>query len=153
MVNLDDFDDSSILNIIKPQEATQSGPKSLLITPSPLYVLKLFNTDGKKIFLNITTHDKIPNPEPKTEEEMFILMNQVFSDADDQTMVDYRIPMSIGEPHMEVDNRSEMSTAYDVIVHEEFGKMTQSSEAHFQFFLHRKGNEKMLQNLKKILGL
>lgn len=47
----------------------------------------------------------------------------------------YRVPMSLGEPHVEVDNRGQGCTAYDVVINPMFYNKIQNSELFKSFFL------------------
>lgn len=68
--------------------------------PTPEFVMKLRNSKEEKVFINICTSDKIPPAKEITDEKLVEILESV-----DPTQ--YRVPMSLGEPHVEVDNRGQ----------------------------------------------
>lgn len=68
--------------------------------PKPGYVMKLRNSKDEKVFINVCTSDKIPAPKEVSDQELTEILQSV-----DPTQ--YRVPMSLGEPHVEVDNRGQ----------------------------------------------
>ena len=129
-----------ILDILKQNELEKQAAeiKRIEVTPEPVYCLKLRSTDDKKIFVNVCEHKKLPAPKDRTDEQIFMMMQQILSDEDENTMMDYRAPMSIGEPHVETDKKGELVTCYDVVLSPRFVRKTVGSggNAHFTFLLH-----------------
>ncbi|XP_018007298.1 PIH1 domain-containing protein 1 [Hyalella azteca] len=121
-----DVDESILTNSLRlhggvdaPQELSQLLPDPRLanaITISPLPGMcvktKLLRGDNK-IFINVCTSGTIPPPEDLTDDELLEILN-----SDEPS--DFRIPMSIGAPHEEVDKKGKSCTAYDVVVNPEF---------------------------------
>ena len=66
------------------------------------------------MFINICTSSSVPAPKTISEQELLEILDK-YDDESDET-VSYRVPMSIGEGHTELDNKSKACTAYDVIV-------------------------------------
>ena len=66
--------------------------------PKPGFVLKTKTLKGEKVFINICTSEKVPSPRDISEEELAELIS---SETADPTQ--FRVPMSLGEPHAEVD--------------------------------------------------
>ena len=127
-----------VLNIIKQQAANSPipPPTRIEIHPKPEFCLKLRKqSDDSKIFINVCSHEKIPAPKDKSEEELAHLVQQILKDDDESMMIDYRVAMSIGEPHME-SSKDDLCVAYDVVLNGQFVKKTLHSEAHFTFLLH-----------------
>ena len=71
-------------------------PDRLEFIPSPRYVLKTRTSDEAKVFINVCTSDKVPTPQEISEEELAEILNS-------EDAIKYRVPMSLGEPHAEVD--------------------------------------------------
>ncbi|MBN3309824.1 PIHD1 protein, partial [Amia calva] len=91
---------------------------SRLITPQPGLCIKTVSSQGTKVFVNICQSPQIPPPPPLTEAGLVKLLQ-----SDDPSS--YRVPMSLGEPHAEIDNSGQGCTAYDVVINDEFFKKTQ----------------------------
>lgn len=68
--------------------------------PKPGYVMKLRNSQNEKVFINVCTSDKVPVPKDVSDQELAEILQSV-----DPTQ--YRVPMSLGEPHAEVDNKGQ----------------------------------------------
>ena len=68
--------------------------------PKPGYVIKLRSSKDEKVFINVCTSDKIPAPKEVSDQELVDILQSV-----DPTQ--YRVPMSLGEPHVELDNRGQ----------------------------------------------
>lgn len=73
---------------------------SVEFVPKPGYVMKLRNKKEEKVFINICTSEKVPAAKNVSDEELVEVLQSV-----DPTQ--YRVPMSLGEPHVEVDNRGQ----------------------------------------------
>lgn len=87
---------------------------SRVIRPQPGLCVKTFTLpDKRKVFVNICQSAAVPPPPPLSREALVELL-----ESEDPT--GYRVPMSIGEAHTEVDNNSQGCTAYDVVISEEF---------------------------------
>ena len=68
--------------------------------PKPGYVMKLRNKKEEKVFINVCTSEKVPAAKEISDEELVKVLQSV-----DPTK--YRVPMSLGEPRVEVDNRGQ----------------------------------------------
>ena len=78
----------------------QLNPDRHEFVPKPGYVMKLRNSKNEKVFINVCTSDKIPAPKEVSDQELTEILQSL-----DPTQ--YRVPMSLGEPHVELDNRGE----------------------------------------------
>ncbi|CAG0884764.1 unnamed protein product [Cyprideis torosa] len=107
----------------------QPNLPSKTIVPKPGFCVKtLVRKTKEKVFINICHSDEVPCPKPNlTEQE---LAAKIDTDEIDQ----YRIPMSIGEPHSEVDKSGKFCQAYDVIINSAFFEKVENEEL-FRIFL------------------
>ncbi|XP_052243127.1 PIH1 domain-containing protein 1-like isoform X3 [Dreissena polymorpha] len=98
------------------------------VTPKPGFCIKTKNSNKEKVFINICTAENVPAPKEMSDEDLIKLL-----ESEDPT--GYRIPMSIGEPHAEMDKAGGGCTAYDVVVSPEFMQKMGVSELFRTFFL------------------
>nr|XP_046162343.1 PIH1 domain-containing protein 1 [Oncorhynchus gorbuscha]XP_046162344.1 PIH1 domain-containing protein 1 [Oncorhynchus gorbuscha] len=102
---------------------------SRVIRPQPGLCVKTFTLPDKlKVFVNICQSAAVPPPPPLSREALVELL-----ESEDPT--GYRVPMSIGEAHTEVDNNSQGCTAYDVVISEEFFQKCQKDPLFQQFLI------------------
>ncbi|XP_075392895.1 PIH1 domain-containing protein 1 isoform X2 [Tenrec ecaudatus] len=101
------------------QQAQSSRPESTPIQPQPGFCIKTNSSDGK-VFINICHSPSIPPPADVTEDELLRMLEE------DQS--GFRIPMSLGEPHAELDAKGQGCTAYDVAVNSDFYWRIQNSD-------------------------
>ncbi|XP_078483061.1 PIH1 domain-containing protein 1-like [Ciona intestinalis] len=103
------------------------------IKPTPGCCIKTKNTENKeKVFINICTSSTVPTPETITEQELIKMLENL---DDPNETVNYRIPMSIGEAHAEVDNHGKGCIAYDVIINPNYLYTIKNSNVFFGFFM------------------
>ncbi|KAG9463131.1 hypothetical protein GDO78_022345, partial [Eleutherodactylus coqui] len=92
------------------------------------FCIKTRTSKNAKIFINICKSNQIPAPPDLTEQELVNIL-----ESDDPS--GYRVPMSLGEPHVEVDNSGSGCTAYDIVINSTFfGKIT-NNEVFREFFI------------------
>uniref|UniRef100_A0A3P8ZS60 PIH1 domain-containing protein 1 n=1 Tax=Esox lucius TaxID=8010 RepID=A0A3P8ZS60_ESOLU len=101
--------------LLQTMETRQSKiPESKVIRPQPgLCVKTLTLPDKQKVFVNICQSATVPTPPQLSREKLVELL-----ESEDPS--GYRVPMSLGEPHTEVDNSFQGCTAYDVVISEDF---------------------------------
>ncbi|TMS14881.1 hypothetical protein E3U43_021343 [Larimichthys crocea] len=105
------------------------NPDSKLIRPQPGICVKTLSEPSKqKIFINICQSNLVPPPPELSREELVELLQ-----SEDPS--GYRVPMSLGEPHIEIDNSSQGCTAYDVVINQEFFQMCQKDPLFQQFVI------------------
>ncbi|XP_071759560.1 PIH1 domain-containing protein 1 [Centroberyx gerrardi] len=105
------------------------SPDSKVIRPQPgMCVKTVSQPDQQKIFVNICQSTSVPPP-PELSKEALVELLQ----SEDPT--GYRVPMSLGEPHTEIDNSSQGCTAYDVVVSQEFFQKCQKDPLFQQFLI------------------
>ncbi|XP_030649236.1 PIH1 domain-containing protein 1 [Chanos chanos] len=110
----------------KMQSETSS---SRVIRPHPGICVKTLSLpDKQKVFLNICQSPAVPPPPPLSREALVELL-----ESEDPT--GYRVPMSLGEPHTELDNSSKGCTVYDVVINDEFFQKCQKDDLFQQFLL------------------
>ncbi|XP_029109755.1 PIH1 domain-containing protein 1 [Scleropages formosus] len=103
------------------------GADSRVIKPEPGFCVKTFSVpDKQKVFVNICQSPAIPPPPHLSKQELLDLLQ-----SDDPT--GYKVPMSLGEPHAELDNNSQGCTAYDVVINSEFLEKCQREQLFLQF--------------------
>ncbi|XP_036409237.1 PIH1 domain-containing protein 1 [Megalops cyprinoides] len=102
---------------------------SKVIRPQPGLCVKTVSlTDKQKVFVNICQSPALPPPPHLSKEELLELL-----ESDDPT--GYKVPMSLGEPHTEMDNNSQGCTAYDVVINNEFFQKCQKDPLFLQFVI------------------
>ncbi|XP_029063212.1 PIH1 domain-containing protein 1 isoform X3 [Monodon monoceros] len=98
------------------QQAQTSRPESTQIQPQPGFCIKTNSSEGK-VFINICHSPSIPPPADLTEDELLQML--------EEDQAGFRIPMSLGEPHAELDAKGQGCTAYDVAVNSDFYRRMQ----------------------------
>lgn len=99
------------------------------VEPTPEFCIKTKSADGKtKIFLNMCTADHIPSPKDISDQELIALL-----DSEDPSR--FRVPMSLGEPHAEVDKGGNGCTAYDIAISQSFCEKIKTSDLFMGFFM------------------
>lgn len=105
------------------------NPESKVIRPQPgMCVKTLSEPDKHKVFVNICQSTSVPPPPELSREELVELLQ-----SEDPS--GYRVPMSLGEPHTELDNSSQGCTAYDVVINQEFFQRCQKDSLFQQFVI------------------
>jgi len=130
----------------KPDSAGVELP-SQLISPQAGFCMKTvkipegkdpwLNSNGwppgaEKVFLNICYSEKLPDP-PDISEEKLVELIQVTEDAEGAE--GFRVPMSLGEPHAELDKSGKGCTVYDVVISQGFMKKIKEKEIFMSFFM------------------
>ncbi|XP_077414976.1 PIH1 domain-containing protein 1 isoform X2 [Vanacampus margaritifer] len=106
-----------------------TNPDSRVIRPQPGICVKTTSEPGKqKVFVNICQSNLVPPP-PEISKEKLVDLLQLEDPSG------YRVPMSLGEPHTELDNNSQGCTAYDVVINEEFFQKCQKDPLFQQFVI------------------
>lgn len=101
------------------QQAQTARPESTQIQPKPGFCIKTNSPEGK-VFINICHSASIPPPVDVTEDELLQML--------EEDQAGFRIPMSLGEPHAELDAKGQGCTAYDVAVNSNFYLRMQNSD-------------------------
>jgi hypothetical protein len=127
---------SQLLANLEQQQKGQGQPGAdasfKKIRPEPGFVLKTTNKaakSGEKVFLNICKSAEIVAPRDITEPELIKLIET------EDSAFQFRIPMSLGEPHAELDNSGCSCTAYDVCINPQFYDKIQQSSTFMGFFM------------------
>lgn len=115
------------------KEETEKNWNSVKPTPGLCVKTRTLGKDSTKVFINICTSSAVPAPKPISEEELLKILDK-YSENSDET-VDYRVPMSIGEGHVEVDNRDQACTAYDIVINPNFLTTIKGSRIFFGFLM------------------
>ncbi|XP_053546740.1 PIH1 domain-containing protein 1 [Bombina bombina] len=98
------------------------------IRPQPGFCIKSKTSKNEKIFINVCKSGDIPAPPDVSEKDLVNIL-----ESDDPS--GYRVPMSIGEPHVEVDNSGSGCTAYDIVVNNTFFDKIKDNELFREFFV------------------
>lgn len=101
------------------QQAQTERSESTQIRPQPGFCIKTNSSEGK-VFINICHSPSIPPPVDVTEDELLQML--------EEDQAGFRIPMSLGEPHAELDAKGQGCTAYDVVVNSNFYLRMQNSD-------------------------
>ncbi|XP_017782328.1 PREDICTED: PIH1 domain-containing protein 1 [Nicrophorus vespilloides] len=100
-----------------------------LVKPSPGMCLKTKDVKtGKKMFMNICVTEEIPAPKDISETELERIVSS-------EEMSDFRVPMSIGEIHVEQDNKGSKVDVCDIAVNTKFFKKIQTMRSFKEIFL------------------
>lgn len=117
----------------KQSDSTSSNDKNVKsFLPKPGFCLKTKNSTEEKIFINICQSDQINAPKDISEQQLIKLIEQ--EDAATAAF-QYRVPMSLGEPHSELDNSGCACVAYDVCINDEFLKKVNENSTFMGFLM------------------
>ncbi|XP_063293269.1 PIH1 domain-containing protein 1 [Pelobates fuscus] len=118
--------------LLKAKEEIQSRlpnlSESKQIRPQPGFCIKTRTSKNTKIFINICKSSHIPAAPDISEAELVAIL-----ESEDPS--GYRVPMSIGEPHVEVDNSGSGCTAYDIVINNSFFDKIKDNELFREFFV------------------
>lgn len=95
--------------VIQPPEESSNEPVSKLVIPEAGFCLKTKTDKEEKIFINVCRSDQVPSPKEITDEQLAAMLES--GDASQ-----YRVPISLGESHMVMDNAGKECQAFDVVV-------------------------------------
>ncbi|XP_036261806.1 PIH1 domain-containing protein 1 [Molothrus ater] len=113
-----------------PEEAPSPVP-ARAVTPQPgLCVKTRVAGGGPKVFLNVCHSPEVPPPPPVPPPGLQQLLRDPPGPGGS-----FRIPMSLGEPHAELDRGGRGCTAYDVVVNSGFFRTLQADPLYLEFFL------------------
>nr|XP_060636471.1 PIH1 domain-containing protein 1 [Anolis sagrei ordinatus] len=112
----------------KIQSSVPSSAEYMFIRPLPGFCLKIHTVSGEKVFVNVCRSPDIPPPADLSNEELSCLIES-------QAGSNFRIPMSLGEPHAEVDNSNNGCTAYDVTINTSFYNKMKGNGFLKEFFI------------------
>ncbi|XP_037982335.1 PIH1 domain-containing protein 1 [Motacilla alba alba] len=111
------------------EEAPSPGP-ARAVTPQPGLCVKTRAAGGQKVFLNVCHSPEVPPPPPVPPPGLQRLLRDPPGPGGS-----FRIPMSLGEPHAELDRGGRGCTAYDVVVNSGFFRTLQADPLYLEFFL------------------
>uniref|UniRef100_A0A3Q2VSW0 PIH1 domain-containing protein 1 n=1 Tax=Haplochromis burtoni TaxID=8153 RepID=A0A3Q2VSW0_HAPBU len=110
-------------------QINSESPDSKVIRPEPGMCVKTFSESNKeKVFINVCQSNSVPPPPELSREKLVELLQ-----SDDPS--GFRVPMSLGEPHTEIDNSSQGCTAYDVVINQDFFQKCQKDPLFQQFVI------------------
>ncbi|XP_053824358.1 PIH1 domain-containing protein 1 isoform X1 [Vidua chalybeata] len=110
------------------EEAPRPGP-TRAVTPQPGLCVKT-RAGGDKVFVNVCHSPEVPPPPPVSPPGLQRLLREPPGPDGG-----FRIPMSLGEPHAELDRGGRGCTAYDVVVNSGFFRTLQADPLYLEFFL------------------
>ncbi|KAF4093193.1 hypothetical protein AMELA_G00030180 [Ameiurus melas] len=125
-----DLEEEELYNLLQSvgKTLTDSMP-SKVIRPQPGLCVKTVSLpDQQKVFVNICQSADVPPPPPISHDALMELF-----ESDDPTV--YKVPMSLGEAHAEMDNSSNSCTVYDVVINEDFFQKCQKDSLFQQFVI------------------
>ncbi|XP_066064110.1 PIH1 domain-containing protein 1 isoform X1 [Chamaea fasciata] len=110
------------------EEPPRPGP-ARAVTPQPGLCVKT-RAGGDKVFVNVCHCPEVPPPPPVPPPGLQRLLREPPGPGGA-----FRIPMSLGEPHAELDRGGRGCTAYDVVVNSGFFRTLQADPLYLEFFL------------------
>jgi hypothetical protein len=134
-------------NFNKNKSNTPDEEGGLVITPEKFCTLKTTDVNGQKIFINITSHEKIDAPK---EEHILEMQNQL----------GLRLPMSLSEKNEDFDNNGMICQVYDVIFNPSVLNKTENDPASWQLIfniiserIRQRFNHNINQNFVKLKNM
>jgi len=101
------------------------------VNPKPHFCVKTrhLTIDGGKVFVNICSAPCVPPPPPITDAEL----KERVEEADESNLtVSYRVPISLGAPRDETDNKGVECRVFDVVVNEQYIDSVTAENAKYQ---------------------
>ncbi|KAM6188310.1 PIH1 domain-containing protein 1 isoform 4-T4 [Sarcoramphus papa] len=118
-----------LLQVSQDDEEPPPAAPSRAVTPQPGLCVKT-RAGGAKVFVNVCHSGEVPPPPPLSPPGLRRLLH-----APPTAAGAFRIPMSLGEPHAELDRGGRGCTAYDVVVNSGFFRTLQADPLYLEFFL------------------
>lgn len=103
--------------------------------PEPGFCLKTKNSKNEKVFLNICQSSSIAPPKDIGEDELLKLIEQQNQNELDNAAFHFRVPMSLGEAHNELDNNANTVVVFDVCINPQFFTKISNSKLFMSFFI------------------
>jgi hypothetical protein len=103
--------------------------------PEPGFCLKTKNSKNDKIFINICKSSIIGAPKDISEEELLKIIDNQNQSAIEDAAFNFRIPMSLGEPHDELDNNGNGCIVYDICINPDFFTKINTIPTFMGFFI------------------
>jgi len=105
------------INILTPSDRLEQSQCKFII-PQPGLCLKTRElVTNHKIFINLCKADDVPDPEEYfTDEQIY----DILKEGSEEEVKDIRIPMSIGEKHLESDNSGKTCPVFDIVINSSF---------------------------------
>ncbi|XP_064359667.1 PIH1 domain-containing protein 1 isoform X2 [Dromaius novaehollandiae] len=118
-----------LLQVTQGADEAETPPASTstAVTPQPGFCVKTRAGDAK-VFVNVCHSPAVPAPPPLAPRDLRLLLDSDAASA-------FRIPMSLGEPHAELDRSGQGCTAYDVVVNSSLLRTLQADPLYLEFFL------------------
>ncbi|XP_058280321.1 PIH1 domain-containing protein 1-like isoform X5 [Hirundo rustica] len=118
-----------LLQVTPDREETLRPGPARAVTPQPGLCVKT-RAGGDKVFVNVCHSPEVPPPPPVSPPGLQRLLREPPGPDGG-----FRIPMSLGEPHAELDRAGRGCTAYDVVVNSGFFRTLQADPLYLEFFL------------------
>lgn len=99
-----------------------------LVKPKIGFCVKTKTSIGDKVFLNICHTDEVPPPEDISNEQLLEILS-----SDEPSS--YRLPISIGDLHMESDKMGQPVSVYDIAVNSTFYNKVETNKLFHSFFM------------------
>ncbi|XP_074427610.1 PIH1 domain-containing protein 1 [Larus michahellis] len=120
-----------LLQVTQDNEEPPPVAPSRAVTPQPGLCVKT-RAGGAKVFVNVCHSGEVPPPPPLSPPGLRRLLE---APPGPSPAGGFRIPMSLGEPHAELDRGGRGCTAYDVVVNSGFFRTLQADPLYLEFFL------------------
>jgi hypothetical protein len=130
---------------LDPNEPDAEG--GITITPTQGFCLKTKDTNGQKIFLNITSHEKVESP----KEEHILEVDNKYG---------VRLPLSLSDRYEDFDTNNQICQVYDVIFNPNIVKKAEDDPMVLEFVMQvlservkQKYNQELSQEFVKLKKL
>ncbi|XP_064392116.1 PIH1 domain-containing protein 1-like [Halichondria panicea] len=114
--------------VIKGPDEDSNEPVSRVVIPEAGFCLKTRTDKEEKIFINVCQSEQVPSPKEISDEQLATMLES--GDASQ-----YRVPISLGEPHTVHDNTGKECRAFDVVVGAAFFESIQKRASLKEFLL------------------
>ncbi|XP_024085965.1 protein kintoun-like [Cimex lectularius] len=122
------LDDSISKLLNKRPENKDDDIPCKMVKPSPGFCVKTHTLEGDKVFMNICYTDDIPEPEDLTDAELITILES-------EEPATFKVPMSLGSLHTEVDKSGNLCSAYDIAINSRFFNKIVTNQLFQTFFL------------------
>ncbi|XP_069695549.1 PIH1 domain-containing protein 1-like [Periplaneta americana] len=100
-----------------------------MVIPTPGMCVKTRTKDGNKVFINVCHTKDLPAPKDVGDDELLEIWTSEEADSS------FRVPMSLGEGHEEVDKGGNPVIAYDVAINSDYFNKLENNKLFLSFFM------------------